>query len=131
MLKTFIQERAEKWDELIQIDTESKKVKIYSVDKELGFPFSEYYTTVTGMGYKSSEKMISAMKLRKKEIATEEQMEKEIVGLLNLAKYRKDHNKHFYLILNDGSRYDDIAERMGAYGISIQEAEDRINQAIG
>ena len=29
MLRTFIQERAEKWDELMQIDTESEKVKIY------------------------------------------------------------------------------------------------------
>ena len=39
MIKTFIQEHAEKWDELIQIDTESGKVKIYSVDKGLDFPF--------------------------------------------------------------------------------------------
>ena len=90
MIKTFIQETSKKWDELIQIDTESGKVKIYTVDKELGFPFSEYYTTVEEMGYKSINEMVNTMKKKdnKQEIDTVKQTEKEIIGLLKMAKHR-------------------------------------------
>ena len=66
MIRTFIQEYAEKWDELIQIDTESKKVKIYLVDKGLDFPFSEYYTTLQEMGYTSLKQFLKRMKATKK-----------------------------------------------------------------
>ncbi len=129
MIRIFIQEK-EKWDELIQIDTESEKVKIYSVDKELGFPFSEYYTTVIEMGYKTVKEMITTIKSRKKEISTNKQVEKEITGLLNLAKYRANNNKYIYIIMKDGTKYNDIVERMKSYGMSEKEAIKKINDYI-
>lgn len=129
MIRIFIQEK-EKWDELIQIDTESEKVKIYSVDKELGFPFSEYYTTVIEMGYKTVKEMITTIKSRKKEISTNKQVEREITGLLNLAKYRANNNKYIYIIMKDGTKYNDIVERMKSYGMSEKEAIKKINDYI-
>ena len=130
MLKTFIQERAEKWDELIQIDTESGKVKIYSVDKSLDFPFSEYYTTLQEMGYTSLTQFLKRMKATKKEIDTEEQTQKEINGLLKLAKHRAEHNNHTYMILKDGTKYNDIVERLKAYGMTESEALKKIDNFI-
>ena len=127
MLKTFIQERAEKWDELIQIDTESGKIKIYSVDKGLDFPFSEYYTTLQEMGYTSLKQFLKRMKETKKEIDTDRQIAKEITGLLKLAKHRAEHNKHIYLTLNDGTKYNDIVERLKAYGMTESEAIKKID----
>lgn len=126
--RTFIQERCGKWDELLQIDTESGAVKIYSVDKELGFPFSEYYTTAEEMGYKSICEMIKAMnsKPQKKEIDTAEQTKKELDGLVKLAQCRTERNKHFYMILNNGKLYNDIVERLQAYGLSEAEALEKI-----
>ena len=130
MIKTFIQERAEKWDELIQIDTESGKVKIYSVDKGLDFPFSEYYTTLQEMGYTSLKQFLKRMKATKKEINTDRQIAKEITGLLKLAKYRSEHNKHIYLTLNDGTKYNDIVERLKTYGMTEAEALKKIDYFI-
>lgn len=130
MIRTFIQERVAKWDELIQIDTESGKVKIYTVDKELDFPFSEYYTTVTKMGYKSIEDILKRMKSRKKEIETEAQTEKEINGLLKLAKYRTEHNNHICMILKNGTKYNDIVERLKVYGMTEAEAVKKISDYL-
>ena len=120
MIKTFIQERAEKWDELIQIDTESEKVKIYSVDKGLDFPFSEYYTTLQEMGYTSLKQFLKRMKATKKEIDTDRQIAKEITGLLKLAKHRAEHNK----------QYNDIVERLKSYGMTEAEALKKIDYFI-
>ena len=39
MIRTFIHEHAEKWDDLLQIDTESGTVKINTVDTSLDFPY--------------------------------------------------------------------------------------------
>lgn len=132
MIKTFIQETNKKWDELLQIDTESGKVKIYTVDKELGFPFSEYYTTVEKMGYKSINQMVNIMKKKdnKQEIDTEEQTQKEINGLLKLAKHRAEHNNHTCLILKDGTKYNDIVERLKVYGMTESEAVKKISECL-
>ena len=130
MIRTFIQERT-KWDELIQIDTESGKVKMYCVDKELGFPFSEYHTTVSDMGYKSIDDCIKRMKkIKHAEVATEEQRNKEIAGLLNLAKYRVEIGMFKYIILEDGTKYNDIVERLKVYGVSEAEAIKKIDDFI-
>lgn len=131
MIKTFIKERNTGWNELIQIDTDSGKVKMYSVDKELGFPFSEYYTTIAEMGYKSISEIIDRMKFFKnKEIDTDKQIEKEISGLLKLAKHRSEHNNHIYLIMNDGTKYNDIVERLKTYDMTEAEAVKKINNYI-
>ena len=130
MIKTFIQERAGKWDELIQIDTESGKVKIYSVDKSLDFPFSEYYTTLQEMGYTSLKQFLKRMKETKKEIDTDRQIAKEVTGLLKLAKHRAEHNNHTCMILKDGTKYNDIVERLKAYGMTESEALKKIDNFI-
>lgn len=130
MIRTFIQEKA-KWDELVQIDTESRKVKMYCVDKELGFPFSEYYTTVSDMGYKSIDDCIKRMKkIKHEEVDTEEQCKKEIAGLLNLAKYRVEIGMFKYIILEDGTKYNDIVERLKVYGLSEEAAVKKINEFL-
>lgn len=124
MIRTFIQERAAKWDELLQVDTESGKVKIYAVDKELNFPFSEYYSTFSEMGYKSIDEIIDTMKKNKAkaEIDTVEQTEKEINGLVNLAKHRAENGGNIFMRLKDGTLFNDIAERLKGYGLSENEA---------
>lgn len=126
MIRTFIQERTD-WDELMQIDTESGKVKIYAVDKELGFPFSEYYTTLSDMGYNSITNFIKRMrKIKDAEIDTDQQTEKEIQGLINLAKHRAEHGGNVFMKLKDGMLYNDIAERLRNYGLSESEAMQKL-----
>ena len=132
MIKTFIQERA-KWNEILKVDTESGVITTYSQDKEIGFPFSEYSTSLKEMGYGSLKQLYDRMKqIGKKEVDTEEQAKSEIEGLLNLAKYRKEHNGYRNIILRDGSVYDDIVERLKQYNFTECEAiraiERKINQ---
>lgn len=124
MVRTFIQERETKWNEIIQIDTETEKVKIYSVDKTLGFPFSEYYTTVKEMGYKYVKDILKRMKSRKNEIETDKQMASEISGLLKLAKYRAKNNNHAQ------PDYYDIVVRLKYYGIDETDAIQKIGCSI-
>lgn len=127
MIRTFIKERPLKWDELIQINTKTKEVKIYAVDKELGFPFSEYHTTVTEIGFESVKEMIDTIKLRKKEISTKKEISREIEGLFKLAKYRIKNNNYKYLLLNNNIKYNDIIERLKEYGITESEAIRKID----
>ena len=127
MIRTFIKERPLKWDELIQINTKTKEVKIYAVDKELGFPFSEYHTTVTEIGFESVKEMIDTIKLRKKEISTKKEISREIEGLFKLAEYRIKNNNYKYLLLNNNIKYNDIIERLKEYGITESEAIRKID----
>lgn len=129
MIRTFIKNRNE-WNELVQINTESGKVKYYCVDKELGFPFSESYTTVSEMGYKSIDDIIKRIKRWKEEIATDRQVAKEIAGLLKLAKYRVEHGRYTYIVLDDGTKYNDIVERLKNYGMTEAEALKKIDYFI-
>lgn len=130
MIRTFVNERA-KWDNVTQINTETKEVKIYAVDKELGFPFSEYTTTVSEMGWRSTDEFINRMKRTSDyEPNTEEQTEKEIQGLLKLAKYRNEHNCHTCIILKDGTKHNDIVERLKTYGIEEIKAVEMISDFI-
>ena len=129
MIRTFIKNRNE-WNELVQVNTESGKVKYYCVDKELGFPFSESYTTVSEMGYKSIDDIIKRIKRWKEEIATDKQIAKEIAGLLKLAKYRVEHGRYTYIVLDDGTKYNDIVERLKNYGMTEAEAVKKIDYFI-
>lgn len=130
MIRTFINIRNTSWNNLIQVDTESGKIKYYSVDQEMGFPFSESYTTFSEMGYESIDEVINRFKARKEEIATDRQAAKEIAGLLKLAKYRVDHGRYTYIVLDDGTRYNDIAERLKNYGMTEAEAVKKIDYFI-
>lgn len=130
MIRTFINIRNTSWNELVQVDTESGKIKYYSVDQEMGFPFSESYTTFSEMGYESINDIIKRIKRWKEEIATDRQVAKEISGLLKLAKYRAEHNKHICLTLNDGTKYNDIVERLKTYGMTEAEALKKIDYFI-
>ena len=128
MIRTFIQERKGNFDELLQINTESGEVKIYAVDKELNFPFSEYYSTVSEMGYNSIDEMVKAMKNKetKKEIDTDTQTKKEINGLYKLAEHRAKAGKNIFMRLKDGTLYNDISERLKKYGISEIESMQKL-----
>lgn len=129
MIRTFIQERKGNFDELLQINTESGEVKVYAVDKELGFPFSEYYSTVSEMGYKSIDEMVKTMKNKetKKEIDTDTQIKKEINGLYKLAEHRaKNGGGNVFMKLKDGTLYNDISERLKKYGISKSESMQKL-----
>lgn len=130
MTKTYIQERNTTWDELVQLNTENGQVKIYCVDKELGFPFSEYFSTISEMGYDSTADFIKTMNNRKTEISTDVQISKEIDGLLKLAKYRHQNNNHTCILLNDGTLYNDIVERLTVYGFTTEEAAHKIANYI-
>lgn len=130
MIRTFMKERPLKWDELIQINTKTQEVKIYTVDKELGFPFSEYHTTVTEIGFESVKEMIDTIKLRKKEISTKKEISREIEGLFKLAEYRIKNNNYKYLLLNNDIKYNDIIERLKEYGITELEAIRKIDYYI-
>ena len=127
MIRTFIQERG-KFNELLQINTESGEVKVYAVDKELDFPFSEYYSTVREMGYNSIDEMVKTMKNKetKKEIDTDAQIKKEIDGLYKLAEHRAKNGSNVFMRLKDGTLYNDISERLKKYGISESESIKKI-----
>ena len=128
MIKTFIQERKGNFDELLQINTESGEVKIYAVDKELDFPFSEYYSTVREMGYNSIDEMVKTMKNKetKKEIDTDTQTKKEINGLYKLAEHRAKNGGVVFMRLEDGTLYNDISERLKKYGIPETESMKKL-----
>lgn len=82
------------------------------------------------MGYKTVKEMIGTLKSWKKEIDTNEQISKEITGLLNLAKHRANNNNNIYIVLKDGTKYNDIVERLKMYGMSEKEAIKKINDYI-
>ena len=128
MIRTFIQERKGNFDELLQINTESGEVKIYAVDKELDFPFSEYYSTVIEMGYNSIDEMVKTMKNKetKKEIDTDTQTTKEINGLYKLAEQRAKNGGNVFMKLKDGTLYNDISERLKKYGIPETESMKKL-----
>ena len=124
MIRTFVGERNTGWDELIQINTENEQVKIYLVDKELGFPFSEHHTTISRMGYKSVNEIIDRIIsfLKEKELDTDRQIAREITGLLKLAKYRVDHG------IDTGNN--DIVQRLRAYGMTYAGAAKKVDYFI-
>ena len=130
MIRTFINIRNTSWNELVQVDTESGKIKYYSVDQEMGFPFSESYTTFSKMGYESIDEVINRFKARKEEIATDRQIAREIAGLLKLAKYRVNHGRYTCVVLDDGTKYHDITERLKSYGMTELEAVKKIDYFI-
>lgn len=128
MIRTFIQERKGNFDELLQINTENGEVKIYAVEKELDFPFSEYYSTVSEMGYNSIDEMVKTMKNKetKKEIDTDKQTKKEINGLYKLAEHRAKNGGNVFMKLKDGTLYNDISERLKKYGIPETESMKKL-----
>ncbi len=131
MIRTFIYERnGIEWDELLQVNTETEEVKIYSVEKDIGFPFSIYNTSVEGMGYSTIKEMLRHILQGKKEIQTDRQIAKEVTGLLQLAKYRIDNKKPMLMILKDGTRYNDIVERLKDYNMDEAEALRKIDYYI-
>lgn len=117
MKRTFVKERDFlKFKELVQIDETTGEVKIYCQDKELGFPFSEYRTTVTELkwaGVEEFEKFLSKEEME--EVDTQVQEESEVKGLHNLREYRKKYTGCGGMRLKDGTEYDDISERLKAY----------------
>lgn len=131
MIRTFIYERnGMEWDDLFQVNTETEEVKIYSVARDLGFPFSEYYTTVSDMGYSCIKELLRHILQSKNEVQTDKQIAKEVTGLLRLAKFQSDNGNYICLILKDGRKYNDIVERLKSYGMDEAEALRKIDYYI-
>ena len=133
MIRTFINKRSN-WNELIQINTETGTLKKYEQDAEIGFTFGIYETNLKNWGFKSFEDYYNTnIKSRKlyTETDTGEQIKSEIEGLLNLAKYRLEHNTYTVLELENGDYYDDIVERLGSYGIEPVQAKEMIISRCG
>ena len=124
MIRIFERPTNVEWKELILIDDEKDLIKIYSQDKKLGFPFSEYKTSLKEYGYESADNYYKTISKREKnnlgrvsikELEATEQMASEVSGLVKLAKYRNDNGNYTSLILKDGTLYNDIIERLKEY----------------
>lgn len=124
MIRIFERPTNSKWKELILIDDEKDLIKIYSQDKDLGFPFSEYKTSLKEYGYKSADDFYKSISKREKnnlghvnikELESTEQMASEVSGLVKLAKHRNDNGCYNSIIKKDGTLYNDIIERLKEY----------------
>ena len=124
-IRTFKRETVGKYREIVQINEVADIIKIYTQDKEIGFPFSEYISSLRNFGYNSADEYIRSMQKREKEnihrtcteeIDTDTQIKSEIDGFFNLANYRKER----------GKSYADIVGSLKAYGLTEQEILKRL-----
>lgn len=120
MIRIFERPTSTKWKELILIDDEKDIIKIYNQDKEFGFPFSEYATSLKEYGYQSADEFYKTVSKREKnnlghvnikELDPNEQMRSEIAGLRNLVKYREDNKL----------QYNDVIEKLKEYGVKEEK----------
>ena len=120
MIRIFERPTNKEWKELILIEDEKDLIKIYNQNKELGFPFSEYKTSLKEYGYQSADDFYKAVSKREKnnlghvtikELDPNEQMRSEITGLRNLVKYRKDNKL----------QYNDVIEKLKEYGATEEK----------
>lgn len=134
--RTFLIKTTEEYNELVQIDEKNDLIKIYCQNTELGFPFSEHNASLKEFGYASAEDYYNSISQRErailnkvqiKEMDTYSQCKAEVDGLFNLAKYRMEHGCYKNLILNDGTKYNDIVERLSGYGVDRQEALNKLD----
>jgi len=118
MKRTFVKERKSyKYKELIQINETTGEVKIYCQDKELGFPFSEYMTSINELMWPGVSDFVKHLSKDMVEVDTQIQEKSELEGLYNLREYRKKYTNHGGIQLKDGTVYDDISERLKAYTV--------------
>jgi hypothetical protein len=87
MIRIFEHPTNKRWKELVLIDDEQDLIKIYCQDKEFGFTFSEYKTSLKKYGYTSADDYKKTMKQRYNgiiEVNAEQQIESERIGLIKL-----------------------------------------------
>jgi hypothetical protein len=122
MIRTFYKAvTTATYNEIRRINTETNVISLFVQDKELGFAFSDYETTLANMGYRSMNDFIKTLEKHGfSETDTKAQIQSEINGLLNLAKYRKDNGHHV----------SDIPGRLEAYGIHADEARRMVLDII-
>lgn len=137
--RTFLTKTKEEYNELVQIDEKNDLIKIYCQNTELGFPFSEHNASLKEFGYESADDYYNSISQRERailnkvqirELDTYSQSKAEVDGLFNLAQYRMEHGSYNSIILNDGSKYNDIVERLSAYGIDKQNVLDKLEGLI-
>ena len=120
MTRTFIK-RFPKHIDIARVNEETGAVELLFQDPELGFVISDFTTTISEMGHKTARDLFKRFKENgKQEVDTQTQKQSEINGLLNLAKYRKEHSRHF----------SDIPERLTAYGFTLEDAEKMVLEAV-
>lgn len=120
MIRTFIK-RFPKHIGIVRVNEDTGAVEFLFQDPELGFIISDFTTTISEMGHKTACDLFKRFKENgKKEVDTKEQEQTEVDGLLNLAKYRKEHNRNFA----------DIPERLTAYGFTLEEAKKMVLDSV-
>jgi spore germination protein YaaH len=138
MIRIFEHPTFTEWKDLVLIDDEKDLIKIYSQDKKLGFPFSEYKTSLKEYGYQSADDFYKKISKRErnnlghvniKELEASEQLASEVSGLVKLAKYRNDHGCYNSIIKNDGTLYNDIIERLKEY-VTEEKALELIHLSL-
>ncbi len=122
MIKNFLLERTEKYDERYfdakQIDTETGAVKLYkinigSVNAGGNYPYNEYETNINAMGYSSAEEVVKHYELLGTlghEVKHDRQRAEEIGGYLHLAKFRHDTGRKLLNIADNLKKYYGLSE---------------------
>lgn len=98
MIRNFLTPYTDKY-EAKEIDMETGRVKLYFLNKGsencgIDFPFGEYDTSISEMGYNSPKEFISGLKRRGilgEEVDHESQIKKEAEAYLKLAKFRTEN----------------------------------------
>ena len=96
MIRNFLRETSLRI-EAREINMETGEVKLYSIDNQsdIPFPYGEFETTVSYMGYDTPKAYIKEMKRRGilgEEVEHNRQRANEISGILQLARFRHDNN---------------------------------------
>ena len=125
MLKIFRQETSnKKYYELRVFDMENGDFTHYMQDKEVGFIFSYYKTTVIKIGYESITDCMKQLKSRNllgSEIDYKEQRESEKIGWINLGVLRIKRKNRVNTI-----DFEDVIQRLSEYGLNYVDAQNQI-----
>ena len=125
MIKVFRQETSnKKYWELRIFNMENGDFHHYMQDKEIGFIFGDYPTTVTKIGYESITDCMKELKSRKllgTEVDYKEQRESEKIGFINLGVLRIKRKGRV-----NTKDFEDIIQKLSSYGLGYCDAQNMI-----
>jgi len=123
MIKAFKQE-ANNYNEIRIFNLETGEFNSYFQDKNIGYTFTDYKTTVYEMGYKSVNDCMKELKHRKYlgvEIDYKEQRESEKLGWIKLGIERIKRAKRV-----NTSDFEDVIKKLSIYGLGYCDAQNMI-----
>jgi hypothetical protein len=127
MIKTFKKElNSHDYNEIRIINLESGEFTHYFQDKNIGFIFSDYTTTVFEMGYKSVKECIKELRSRGllgQEVDYKEQKESERIGYIKLGVERIKRAGR--VNTND---FEDVITKLSKYGMGFCDAQNVITE---